>query len=39
MIDRDRNYPQNLNINLDVLKLRYVIIILKIDLSLLQLYL
>ena len=38
MIDRNRNYSQNLNINLDVLKLHYVIIISEIDLSLLQLY-
>ena len=38
MIDRDRNYSQNLNINLDVSKLRYVIIISKTDLSLLYLY-
>ena len=37
MIDRDRNYSQNFNINFNVLKLRYIIIISKINLSLLQL--
>ena len=37
MINRDRNYSQNFNINFNVLKLRYIIIISKINLSLLQL--
>ena len=37
MINRDRNYSQNFNINFNVLKLRYIIIILKVNLSLLQL--